>query len=278
MWFKISHPLKMKERDGTKRVKFAQFYKKLNQNHIQDNGTLDEKNLKDLKDVLSLLFTTYSGSKRSHLIVFNNTCICPSADGLRDGKGGSALLTELEHCLGQYVRHQREKFKILLAKSITILKWPLYKFPSGAIAVGLKPSPSVFSYNAIIMRTISLLPVDRFLRITKLEMFLGDAWWGCRSCVEKCRINQQDSLNSYMICLQRRKATYWKNIVPFKFTHMFFSSGLDHSLHLEWVTPTVLSIKTHNIWTFIQLLRILRCRLKRATSILHITGFGDIMI
>ena len=231
-------------------------------------------NVKDLQDVLSLLCKFYSGSKRRHLIIFDN-CIRSTATCLRDGQGGSALLTELEYHLGRCVREHPEVFKKLVVRSMDILKWPLQKYPSGAVAIGLKPSPARFELDTLLHCTISKLPIDNQVRKDILNIYLGDVWWGCCACVleNKCSLLWEKGLRRYTIIIKKENLKYWHQLIPFKCTHFFFSCGNDHESFIEWISSGIVSITTKIIWTFVKFLRIIRSRTKKATYVLNIGGF-----
>ncbi len=228
----------------------------------------------ELEQVCRTLEALYTRSRRCHLLFFN--CRAPvKADSSLDGRGGSALLTELERHFGASVCCRREEYKAFLVRSAAWLGWPLHPLPSGALGIGLRPKTArAPAWGRLLAKTVRALPVPGEVLSRVLEPLLGDAWWGCERCAELPEPDRH--VRAYSLVLTRAHARLCMPLFPFQCTTVRFSGA--PSVCGEWATPHALSLRTADVWTLILLLRLERTRLRRVADILHVGGLGDVFI
>lgn len=228
----------------------------------------------DLEQVCSTLDALYTRSRRCHLLIFNSGAPV-KADSSLDGRGGSAVLAELERHFGASVYCRREEFKMFLVRSVVALGWPLHPLPSGALGIGLRPKTArAPAWARPLERTLRALPLPPEVFGRVLAPLLGDAWWGCE---RRAQLPEPDrTVRAYSLVLSRAHARLCAPIFPFPCTTVRFSGA--PSVCGEWAAPHALSLRSADVWTLILLLRLERKRLRRAADVVHVGGLGDVFI
>ena len=225
--------------------------------------------------VHSLLRSIYVRSRRAHAMYFMECSPSDSTSALMDGRGGSAILTEMEKHLGTEVQFRRDFFKRLVLLSAHGLRWPLSRQPSGTIALGFKPRRRSRN-NRLSMCAVESLGVPNEIVSMLLIPFVGDIWWGARQATTS-HLRLKETENCYFVTLPYPRKPF-RRWIPF--TNTFFKFAFNVPALIEWqLRETEVHIHTGDIWNIVDFFRYLRNKEGRSRSeIVHIKGVGDVLI
>jgi len=221
--------------------------------------------------VYCLLRSRYAPSRRKHLVSFLPSSPC-FADRKLDGKGGSAILTELQGSFGKEVLLRRDFFKQLVLISARELGYPLYRLPSGSVSVGFRPSSRACS-SLLLDRVLSQLPLPSEARAGTLADLLGEAWWGVSSAEG---LPAARTLGCYTATVPSPKRLL-RTIFCFPCTRLRLSNGA--TIHGEWRRGgAFLSLRTSDVWDFVHFLRYQRRKENLRSEVMEIGGLGDVLV
>ena len=226
------------------------------------------------QQVRAFLSHAYKSSKKAQTVILSNE-VWRSISVELDGKGGSALLTELFlRVLGSKLSMRRELCKRILIAAAWSLHMPVFVTPSGAVSLCMSPSGEEPMVTFLLLKITKALPIPEEVRNLVLS-FAGNVWSGQQTC---CKKNLYQFTCSYALEVADPKIRkLLRAVVPFSSCILSFSNM--PTLEAEWdESNRLLWLMGASIWPLIQLLRYYQRKKNASALTVTIRGFGDVLI
>jgi len=224
--------------------------------------------------VRAFLSHAYKSSNKAQTVILSREVWRDNSEEL-DGKGGSALLTELFlRVLGSKLSLRRELCKRVLIAAAWSLHMPVFIMPSGAVSLCMSPTGEEPKVTSILLRLTNSLALPQEV-LDLVRSFAGDLWTGMRN---GCKKNLCQFTSSYALETTDPKVRkLLRTVVPFDNATMSFSNVT--TLEAEWdASNKLLWLMGASIWPLIVLLRYHQRRKGVAALTVTIRGFGVVLI
>lgn len=216
----------------------------------------------------------YKISRRAQTVILSSDAWRDNSEEL-DGKGGSAILTELFlRVLGRKLCLQRELCKRILIAAAWSLHMPVFILHSGAVSLRMSPSGDEPKIATALLKIVKALPLpDEVHKL--IAAFAGDLWVGQQKTRQR---NLFQYTSSYALEANDPKVRKLiKAVVPFDNCTLSFSNL--PSMQTEWDGPSkLLWLMSTSVWPFITLLRCYQRRKGAPSGSVTIRGFGVVLI
>jgi hypothetical protein len=236
--------------------------------HVETN----EPNI--FQKVRFFLSHAYTSSKKAQTVKLSPEVWRDTSEEF-DGKGGSALLTELFlRVLGRKLSLQRELCKRILIAAAWSLRMPVFIMPSGAVSLCMSPSGEEPRVAPVLRRLTRSLPLPDDV-IDVVLAFAGDVWTAQRKAFKR---NLFQFTSSYALETSDPKLRkVIKSVLPFESSTLCLSNM--PAVETEWdASNKILWLRGPSIWPLIVLLRHHQRRRGAAAQTMTIRGFGDVLV
>ena len=236
--------------------------------HVQET----EPNI--FEQVRFFLSHAYKISRRAQTVILAHDAWRDNSEEL-DGRGGSAILTELFlRVLGRKLSIKRELCKRVLIAAAWSLHMPVFITPSGAVSLRMSPSGNEPKIATALLKMVKALPFPDEVH-DLIVAFAGDLWVGQQKTRQR---NLFQFTASYALEAYDPKARKLiKAVVPFDNSTLYFCNS--YPVKTEWDGPSkLLWLMCTSIWPFITLLRCYQRRKGAPSGSVTIRGFGVVLI
>jgi len=241
--------------------------------HLTAHVETKEPNI--FRQVRLFLSHAYKSSKKAQTVKLSPEVWRDTSEEF-DGKGGSALLTELFlRVLGRKLSLQRELCKRVLIAAAWSLRMPVFVMPSGAVSLCMSPSGEEPKVAPLLVRLVRTLPLPEEL-LGVVMSFAGDLWTGQRKDHLKKDLFQFTSTYALEASDGKLRKVV-RAAVPFETSTLYVSNM--PSMETEWDSSNkLLWLRGRSIWPLVVLLRYRQRRKGAAAIAMTIRGFGDVLI
>jgi len=224
--------------------------------------------------VRCFLSHAYTSSKKAQTVKLSPEVWRDTSEEF-DGKGGSALLTELFlRVLGRKLSLQRELCKRVLIAAAWSLRMPVFIMPSGAVSLCMSPSGEEPRVAPVLVRLTRSLPLPDDVLDVVLS-FAGDLWTGQRRALRKNLFQHTSSYALETADPKLRKVI--RTVLPFECSTLNVSNM--PAVEAEWdASKKLLWLLGKSIWALIVLLRHYQRKRGAVAQTVTIRGFGDVLI